>query len=463
MATTGQVHWHEGLFLQPHHLQWMQRQALETAADERRLSWAYPYGVIESRLSGDALENMLVRFDRLRAVMPSGVEVIFPDAAEIPPLDIKKVFEGSTQPFTVSLGVPLWYASRANSIELGSTQDWREKRVFKVVELQRPDENTGENPQPVLVRKVNARLLLETDDRTDLETLPLVRITHATGKDAGLPRQDNAFIPPCMVLSGWPPLRDMVRDLVNQVEARRKEVVVQLTRAGFSIETLRGIQFEQILRLTTLNRFSGRLPSMVLAPGVTPLEMYLQLRELLGELAALRPDRDQFDAPRYDHDNPAVAFLEVAARIRKLLGEEVSKSYLETPFAREESVLAAALTDEHLSVPNDYFLGIKTKQDSRAVSKLVESAEQFKLMAWSMREKLIFGVKLTEERHPPVELPAQTGLHYFRLMRAESTRMWDRIKEERKVALKWPELESSDFDCKLFMTVPGGGGGGGQG
>src|SRR5688572_24387169 len=125
MATTGQVHWHEGLFLQPQHLQWMQRQATEAAADRLRMSWAYPYGVVESRLSGDALENMLVRFDRLRVVMPSGVEVNFPEAAEIPPLDIKKVFEGSTQAFTVSLGVPLWYPSRGNSIELGSEQDWR--------------------------------------------------------------------------------------------------------------------------------------------------------------------------------------------------------------------------------------------------------------------------------------------------------------------------------------------------
>jgi predicted component of type VI protein secretion system len=123
--------------------------------------------------------------------------------------------------------------------------------------------------------------------------------------------------------------------------------------------------------------------------------------------------------------------------------------------------LAATLTDEHLSAPNDYFLGIRSKLDSRAVAKLVESAEQFKLMAWSMRTRMIFGVKLVEERHPPVELPAQVGLHYFRLMRSESARMWDKIREERKIALVWPEIETSDFSATLYMTVPGGAGGGG--
>ena len=71
MSTIGQVHWHEGLFLQPHHLQTMARDHVESSSRERRLTWAYPYGVVDLRLSTDALENMLVRIDRLRAVMPS--------------------------------------------------------------------------------------------------------------------------------------------------------------------------------------------------------------------------------------------------------------------------------------------------------------------------------------------------------------------------------------------------------
>ena len=71
MTIPGQVHWHEGLFLQPHHLQAMQHQFLDRLAVERRLNWLYPYGIVEAKLSPDNLENMLVRFDRLRVIMPS--------------------------------------------------------------------------------------------------------------------------------------------------------------------------------------------------------------------------------------------------------------------------------------------------------------------------------------------------------------------------------------------------------
>ena len=88
-----EIHWHEGLFLQPHHLQRMQKSNHDQLSIERKLNWAYPYGVLEARLSRDELENMRVRFERLRAIMPSGRIVNFPESAELPSLDIKAVLE----------------------------------------------------------------------------------------------------------------------------------------------------------------------------------------------------------------------------------------------------------------------------------------------------------------------------------------------------------------------------------
>ena len=55
----------------------------------------------------------------------------------------------------------------------------------------------------VQMRRLNARLLLEEDDKTGMEVLPILKVVHATGKDAGLPRADETFIPPCLVLRAW--------------------------------------------------------------------------------------------------------------------------------------------------------------------------------------------------------------------------------------------------------------------
>lgn len=451
----GQVHWHEGLFLQPHHLQAMQHGLLEASAAERKLAYAYPYGVVESRLSADALENMLLQFDVLRAVMPSGLVVDCPATAEIPALNIQAIFEASSGAFDVMLGVPLWYANQANALEIGA-DDWRAKRLYRVAEAEWYDENTGENPQPLLTRKINARLLLPEDDRTDMEVIPLLRIAHATGEDVGLPRQAPGYAPPCFVLGGSPTLREMLRDLANQVEASRGELVIQITRGGFSVDTMRGLQFEQMLRLRSLNAYAGRLGHLVAAASTTPSQMYLELRGLLGELAALMPDRDMYEVPPYDHDRPLVCFAEICNRIRGLLRGTVAPSFMKLEFVREGKLMVAELTDEQIERPNEYFLGVKTGMDPRQLAQLVEDGDKFKFMAKTLAQQRIWGIKLGEERHVPLELPSQTGLHYFRLLRADSVRMWERIKQEKSIAVRWEGIETSDFELTLYMTVPGG-------
>ena len=111
-----QVHWSEGLFLQPQHLQAMQRKLVDRFGAERRQGWPIPNGVIETRLSPDALENHSVRFTRLSAVMPSGLYVNLPEDTDLPPLNIKQTFESSPNPFVVYLGVPVWQPDRANTV-----------------------------------------------------------------------------------------------------------------------------------------------------------------------------------------------------------------------------------------------------------------------------------------------------------------------------------------------------------
>jgi type VI secretion system protein ImpJ len=448
-----QVHWHEGLFLLPHHLQRIQRGLNETASAERRLNWAYPYGLIDARLSNDDLENMRLRFDRLHAIMPSGQEVLFPQDSELPAIDIKQAFESRGR-FAVYLGVPLWFSARANCVNPGQTVDARAKILYRVVETDIADENSGENVKTVLHRRVNARLLLEDEDRSDLEVIPLLRVARAAGEDVGLPRRDPEFVGPCLVLNGSPALRELVRDLSSQVLASRQELVLQITRGGFSIDTMRGIQFEQVMRLRSLNCYGARLEALIETPNLAPFEIYLELRELLGELAALNPDRDPYDCASYQHDNPYPCFDELTGKIRQLLRGSVAPSFLKVPFSEINGLLRATLADEHFTRPSDYFLGIRTKEDPRAVAKLVEDADRFKLMPASMAGRAIRGVLLKEERFPPLELPAQSNLYYFRLLRGESARSWQQIQTERATVVRWSGHGGEDYDITLYMPLP---------
>lgn len=447
--------------MQPHHLQRMQKGFGDQVAQERRLGWPYPYGVVEARLSRDELENSRIRFDKLRLIMPSGLELNYPENAELPSLDIKQAVSRGTGTFTVSIGVPLWQNARANTLN-GSGGDSRVKLIYRISEIECTDENTGENPKPIQVRKINARLMLENEDASDMEVLPLLRIVRATGEEGVIPKQDPEFVAPCLVVGGSAVLREMVRDLVNQVEATRKAQVVILTRGGFSVENLRGFQFAQMLKLGTLNRFSARLPSLI-ATTVPPFAMYLELRQLLGELAALQPDRDPFEAAPYNHDSPYLCFSDVCAKIRKLLLVERDDTFIKVPFKEINGVLTTEkLEDKHFTQPNAYFLGIRTHVDAPALERFVETPDavgtpdKFKVMPTSLITRAVRGIVLKAERHPPIELEAFSDLHYFRLDRAASARMWDQIKAEKSASVRWmgSDIDLADAKFFLYMTVP---------
>jgi len=452
---SSQIHWHEGLFLQPHHLQRFQKNLFDLVADGRSLQFSYPYGVIEMKLSLDELENKRLRFDRLRVITRGGLEVDFPKNADLPIIDIKKAFAERPHGFAVALAVPLWVDERANTIEPGRHTDPRAKLIYRVAEKEFADENNGENPKAMMVRRLNARLILEDEDDSDMEVIPLLRIVRSTNEESSIPRQDPDFTPACLIISASPALREIVRDLSAQVEASRKELVIQLTRGGtFDLAQLRGLQFEQVWRMRTLNRFAARLPALVEAPAITPFQWYLELRELLGELVALHPASLDFDVVPYDHDNPVLAFRELAGKIRNYLRGAVAISFWKVEFKRDGVALGATFEEKHFKVPTDYLLGVRTRQDARGLAALVENRDEFKLMPRSMIDRAFFGLPLKEERHPPLELPASADLHYYRLNRTEGARHWDLIEKEKAACIRWNEIDSSDYQVTLFMVVP---------
>jgi type VI secretion system ImpJ/VasE family protein len=446
------IHWHEGLFLQPHHLQRLQRNVMDSISNERKLAWEYPYGIIDMRVSVGDLESGKLRFDKLRALMPSGTEVNFPEDAEMAVVDIKEALE-ELGTFTVFLAIPLWFKSRANCLNSDESVGSQAKILYRVVESEWADENTGSNAKAMLERRINARLLIGDEDRKDMEVIPLFRITRSAGEDVGLPRLDSEFVGPCLVLKGSMILRELVRNLRGQIEASRQELIVQINRGGFSIDNVRGTQFEQMTRLQALNRSLVRLEALLDVPSVTPFQIYLDMRSLLADLCAMHPDRDLFETQPYNHDNPYPCFQEIIQKIGLFLRGAVAPNFLKVPFTPSGAVLQATLTEEHFTQPTCYFLGIRTREDPLALARFVENEDRFKLMPASMSDRAIRGILLKEDRQPPLELPAQTGLFYYRLQCEECAPVWNLIKQEKSAIVRWSGNDKADYQVTLYMPL----------
>ena len=448
------IHWHEGLFLQPQHFQRLQQGFHELMHEQRRLIAPYPAGIMEARIASDALADFRLHFDHLRVLMPSGQEVCVPENADLPDLPLKHLLAGAPQGITIHLALPVWQEKRANTIESGPQADVRAKLVYRVRTEEIMDENSGANPQPVLIRRLNARLVHDQDDMSDLETVPVARVVLGVGEVVGQPRLDPDYIPPAVFVQSAPRLYELIRNLVDQVQASHKELLAQINRAALALEMLHGHQFEQVLRLRTLSRFAGRLPPLLRASHITPFTWYLELRELLGELQALKLGQESFEVADYDHENLFHTFTTLSEKVRAILRTAVTAAFGKVEFRKEAAFYAATLSEEQLTKPVEYFLAIKTGQDVAVVRQLVQDGNRFKFMPRSMANKAFFGVRLVEEKFPPHFLPNHPGLHYFRVMRKDSERVWERIQAEKEISLIWPEHAASDFAMTLYLILP---------
>jgi type VI secretion system ImpJ/VasE family protein len=448
------IHWHEGLFLQPHHLQLMQRRLQVEVRNARLLFSPHGYGLIDARLSADDLADKRIRFERLRAIMPSGQEVLYPEEASLPALNLEAELAraGSLE---LLLAVPLWIPNRANSFRTGEPADPRNKLLYIPEERREvADENTGENPQPVYFRKVNARVVLKGEDLADMESIPLMRVVRATGEAAGQPRQDPEYVPPCVFLRSSSVVHNLMRDLVAQLNASRSDLQSKLATGGLGMET----KLELTIRLAALNRACSRLPVVVEEGLIAPFEIYLQLRELLGELLALSPAKNAFACEPYRHDDALPCFRELDRKIREEIRVSKGREPLKVVFAGSPGLLLAQLEAQHLEQATGYYLGVKTRMERSRLANYLKDPNKFKFMPESMKEVAVLGVELQEEGSPPLDLPSQGDLHYFRLRPDSQPRRWEMVKTQKAVALVWnnAELDLSEATFTLYMTLPGG-------
>lgn len=454
-----EVHWHEGLFLLPQHFQMMQRQLSGRFCDERHMALSYPYGLIECRYSHDELANGDIQVERLRAVMPGGTYVDVPGNADLPTLHIKDEFEKSGGALAIHLAVPRYEVSRQNTFRPSESADAAYINChYRVGEISRPDENSGREPKDVEVRRLNVRLVIGDVHPEDLELLPVMRIERAAGDAIGNPQADRGFVPPCLVLAGSQFLQsDVMAGTANLLEAARAKLATQMVQSGFNADSMRAVQFAQVLRLRTFSSFAPRLMHLAKAPAVTPFAAYLELRALLGELLALEPGRRQPEIPDYNHDHPGIAFMELYNSIRPLLQVGTRVEHAKVPFEAEEGILVARLSQKHLAEDSRMYLGIKSELDPNRVAAMVLDADRFKLMAANSVKvgSAIFGIRLERRDRMPVDFPGEADTVFFELQPDfddRSRRMWRRIQNEKAMAI-WLDKDPAEFAAALFIPA----------
>lgn len=452
------IHWHEGLFLQPHHLQTFQRGIHGRIEQLTLIGNSHPHGVIEMDFAEDDLENFEVRFRKLHAILPGGTLLRFPENADLPVLNIKEAFSSGAETLLVHVAVPRWYEERPNVAEDTTTDTEESPARYTLSRQETNDENTGQHPQIVEVRRLNARLLLDGPELRshDYELLPILRISRIPRQNLpDAPNRDPAFVPGALSLTGIPGIRELIRDLASRITSVRREFAALLADNPPFGESYGPDSLRYLFRLRILSRFEATLNALLEEGRISPFHLYLHLRELLGEFAALEPEQEDFTSAPYDHSNCYPAFAELTTRIRKYLTSPRQR-YHSVDFHKEDRRFVAPVSAELFRDAASFFLAVRSEWPASDLVSLVEDSSQFQLLPGEVaRDKVaVRGIRMKEIRSLPFGLPRDPGLYYFRICTEQSRDLWERLTADDEACIQFSTSGESDFRISFIIPIP---------
>ena len=457
--TVREVHWHEGMFLRPHHFQSSHRHL--TAVNHRSEKWDryFNWGLRSIDLDLDALSNYRFVVRSLEARLRDGTTVAIPEDGSLPDLELKSAFE-KTNSVTVLLAAPRMNLGRAN-VSPGESADGVR---YHLDTLQLEDENTGVNPQPIQVRLINLKFLDSTQDHAGYEVLPVARVERSSKAEA-TPELDRTYIPPILGCDAWLPLQaDILHAIYDRIGKKVELLATQVVTRGISLDSQAEGDPLIFAQLRELNEAYAMLGTLAYAPGIHPLTMYIELCRLVGQLSIFGGARRPPDLPKYDHDDLGRCFYQVKHHIDQLLNIVVEPEYKERPFVGAGMRMQVALEPVWLESGWQMYVGVHCQLETEEVIRLLTRAGELDMKIGSSdRVDSIFrlglaGLRFTHSPRPPRALPSLPGLIYFQINRESQQEEWQNIQKSLTLAIRLNEnLIAGNIQGQQVLTIKSGG------
>ncbi len=468
MSFWTEIHWSEGMFLRPHHLQAAQRwmeTVVRTGLDATR---PFGWGFLDLQIAKEPLENFALRLDRCEVRMKDGTWVRVPDNTEVPPIDFKKAIEAGNGTVEIHLGIPQMQQVRANSVSLESPELTSGSPRYEPLPVTRRDENTGSNPQTLYVRRMRGKLFVTGEDMTGYETLRIGRIKR-TDRPGALPEIDGLGAGPLLAIQADHQLAAMINSLSDQVEAK-DEVLAREAREHHMMFT-DGVaaNSEHLLKLHVLNESRAHLKALLQCPVLHPYDVFVVFSRMIGHLSVFHDDLVPGVLPDYDHDHPGECLDEAKRRIIILLEAMRPIAYIERPFARKKDErghegLEVELDRKWIDENLEMFVALHSDEmDINDLEKYVYGTLDMKLASPKRSPRIhniaVRGLRMLIKSVPAGTLPRRQGLHYFKIDKTigpDRTDYWRECEQERgiRMSIREGQLAAMEkFRPALYLVM----------
>ena len=453
--------WHQGLFLQPQHLQLNARYGEALNQPLKKYLQPHFWGVGSWQVQEGALSNQgfhLTAGDFLFADMAYAV---LQKNALVMPRSFESAWEKGDEGFGVYIGIRKFNSSGKNVTivnDLNDLTDVNTRWVTSAVSEQVPDFH-HDGPEADVQKLYFVLKLFWADEKEqlgDYELIPLAWLE----KDQDKVRLSNQYVPPALSIGADRNLIGFVKEIRNQIGARCRQLEAYKRDRGLHASEFGARDMVYLLALRSMNRYAPLLSHFTAAGHGHPWEVYGLLRQLVGELSTFSGEisytgEDQEGnqlLPDYDHQELGTCFSAAQALVTRLLDQITAGPEYMIPLLFDGTYFAAELPAAIFEGRNRFFMVLETESDPQQILPSLESIAKL-----GCRESLpiliarsLSGVGLTHLPTVPQELPRKAHALYFQIDHHND--QWSQIAKGKNIALYW---DAAPEDLKIEIMAVG--------
>jgi type VI secretion system protein ImpJ len=453
--------WHQGLFLQPQHLQLADLYAQSLLTPVYKYLCPYPWGVGELEIQTAALDNLTFNLLRGNLIFPDMTYVALPGNAIIEARSFGEAWGEGGKPFSVYIGLKKWNEFGENVTVVPRLSDFAEVNTRFVTPVD-PEEvqDLHHNGPPAKVQRLYHVLKVfwetERDQLGEYHLIPVAQLERM-GEKVIL---SEKFVPPCLTIRGSEILLRLISDIKDQIASRGRQLESYKRDRGIHTAEFGARDMVYLLALRSLNRYTPPLEHLLASNHAHPWNVYGLLKQMIGELSTFSERVDVMgemaDGIRgvldYDHRNLGECFAGAGAMITQLLDEITAGPEYVIQLSYDGTYYAAELPPAIFEGRNRFYLVFETETDPQfvvqslgTISKL-SSRESLPLLI----AKALPGIKIKHLSDPPQELPRRARAIYCQI--DHHSDQWTQIQKGNSIALYW---DTAPEDLKVELMVVG--------
>jgi type VI secretion system protein ImpJ len=434
MSWNAKVHWTEGLFLRPHHLQQTDRY-LENAIESRaRHITPYPWGFSDLEIDHDLAQQSKFGLRRAAGVMPDGGLFDFP--AESPAPAAIAVPEAAA-------GQLIWLTMPAradNSREVSAER--AENAARFVVGSETVIDSTSNLRIEEEIEVAYPRLAYEIrkTGKPGYVGLPVARIVEVHDRTVVF---DEKFAPPVLVCSAHATLEGWLDRVIGWIVAKLDE----LARYASDVTAGGGLQSADYLMLQMLNGKIAPLKHFRTSRYVHPERLYEEFLRIAGELATFATsERRAREYGVYNHDNLETTFAPLLRDIQDFLSTVLDRRAIRLELIEKaDNAYISPIKDRTLFRNATFVLEVWAR---RPLTEIQRNLPAFLKVGPNTKMNEIVnanlpGIMLVHLPTPPPQIRAITDHVYFYFDR--NTPLWPEFSIASSIGMHfagdWPELE----------------------